>query len=103
MKTLNKKNLKRINSQILEYQVLNYMYQKNIDLGIDTEEGAYGSYCLRSSFVVSIDLYKEFGIALASEDFIVNKLLPHEQEYRYGKDEAYDQWQICKEKEEAAA
>jgi len=103
MKTLNKKNLKTINSKVLEYQVLNYMYQKNMDLAFDTAEGAYGSYCLRSSFVVSIELYKEFGIALASEDFIVTKLLPHEQEYRYAKDEAYDQWQSCKEKEEAAA
>ena len=98
MKALNKKNLKRINSLVLEYQVLNYMSHQSIDLGIDTEEGAYGSYCLRSSFVVSIDLYKEFGIALTSEDFIVTKLLPHEEEYRYAKDVAYEQWQSCKEK-----
>ena len=100
MKALNKKNLKTINSKVLEYQVLNMMHRKKIDLGIHTAEGAYGSYCFRSALVVAIELYKEFGIALTSENYIVTELLPNEEEHRDEKNKAYDKWQSIKEKVE---
>lgn len=69
MKTLNKKNLKKINKMINHYHVYSLIHDKYKK---DTNEvnKAWASYNWYKGKVIAIDLYKEFGISLIAEDYI---------------------------------
>ena len=68
MKTLNKKNLTKINRMLGAYQAANLLHNKNRN-SEDKENRAWGSYQFRKSIVIAINLYKEFGISLISEKY----------------------------------
>jgi hypothetical protein len=101
MKTLNNKNLKTINSKLLEYNVLNMIHDKRKDLEVKSEEWAYGSYCYRKATLIAVDIYKEFGIAFMSEKFLQTEIIPNEDFYKESLERAWDNWQEFKQKEVA--
>ena len=68
MKTLNKKNLKKINRMLTAYQVADALYNKNRK-SEDKEKRAWASFQFRRSIIIGLELYKEFGIAVVSEKY----------------------------------
>lgn len=69
MKTLNKKNLKKINKMINHYHVYSFIHAKHKN-DTDKVKKAWASYNWYKGRVVAIDLYKEFGISVIAEDYI---------------------------------
>jgi len=98
MKTLNNKNLKTINYKLLEYNVLMDIHEKRKDLKATTEAWAYGSYCYRKATLIAVDIYKEFGIAFMSENFLETEILPNEDFYKESLERAWNRWQESKKK-----
>jgi hypothetical protein len=101
MRNLNKKNLKELNRSISEFTVLRGFYQDYKDLDYSTKKGRFGSYCFHKSLEIAIRIYKEFGIALISESFMLEDVLPNEKEYEERHQMAKDNYFNFEEKEVA--
>jgi len=101
MKSLNKKNLKKINQIINHYHVYIFIHDKYKK---DTDEAnrAWASYNWCKAQVTAIDLYKDFGISLIAEDYIAEI---DETYTRYKLEQATERWLNSQEtkKSEAAA
>lgn len=88
MKSLNKKNLAKINRMLNAYQCANMLHNKHRK-SEDKENRAWGSYQFRKSIILALNLYKEFGINLVSEKYF------EELDENYAKhqlEQAQDRW-----------
>jgi len=103
MKSLNKKNLAKINRMLNAYQCANMLHNKHRK-SENKENRAWASYQFRKNIVIAIDLYKEFGINLVSERYFENL---DENWARFNLEQAKNNWldlvRQRKEREKAAA
>jgi hypothetical protein len=82
MKTLNKKNLKEINKLIISYSVNEMLYEQDSDFNANTKEGAFARSRLYKSYLIAIELYERFGIAVISEKSLIEEYIPEKEEFK---------------------
>lgn len=98
MKTLNKKNLKKINSLLNAIQVnrsiadKDYLhstaYEKSKESKKALKKYYFGKWMLANKYLLQIQLFNEFGICISNAE----DLAKHEDEYIADEDKAYQEY-----------
>ena len=102
MKTLNKKNLKKINSLLNAIQVnrsisdRDYFYQEYDEIKDDKKalkKYYFGKWMLANKYLLQIQLFNEFGICIGDAENDAK----HEDEYIADEDKAYQEYDEIKD------